>query len=183
MPQYRRLFIEGGVYFFTLVTDQRQKIFSSPSAQTLFLESVEHVRSYHPFTTIAYCILPDHIHFIWKLPEHDSNYSTRISAIKRRFSIIYRQRGFISLPVNRSKMKRREVSIWQRRFWEHFIRDQDDFERHFDYLHFNPIKHGLVQQVRDWEASSFMEYVNSGIYDVDWGGNDQIKNQHLLFGE
>jgi len=80
-------------------------------------------------------------------------------------------------------MKRREVSIWQRRFWEHFIRDQDDFDRHFDYLHFNPIKHGLVQQVRDWEASSFMEYVNSGIYDVDWGGNDQIKNQHLLFGE
>ena len=183
MPEYRRLRIPAGVYFFTLVTYQRKKIFSSPLARLLFFKAVDHVRSYQPFTMVAYCLLPDHIHLIWQLPEDDCDYSKRISAIKRRFSMKYRQRFNVPLPKNASRIKRRESTIWQRRFWEHFIRDEKDFEQHLDYLHFNPVKHGLVDQVRDWEDSSFKSFVKLGFYDMDWGGNYQNEKPNQYFGE
>jgi len=183
MPEYRRIYVPGGLYFFTLVTYQRKKIFSSPLAQSLFLNAVNHVRSYHPFTVVAYCLLPDHIHLIWQLPEDDYEYSKRIGAIKRRFSINYRQCYHISAPEKSSMIKRREATIWQRRFWEHFIRDEEDLEHHLNYLHFNPVKHGLVKRVRDWEASTFTDFVKLGYYDLDWGGNYQIKEPDQYFGE
>jgi len=80
-------------------------------------------------------------------------------------------------------IKRREATIWQRRFWEHFIRDEEDLEHHLNYLHFNPVKHGLVKRVRDWEASTFTDFVKLGYYDLDWGGNYQIKEPDQYFGE
>ena len=80
-------------------------------------------------------------------------------------------------------MKRREAAIWQRRFWEHLIRDEQDLERHINYIHYNPIKHGLVGKVKDWPDSSFSEYVELGLYDVDWGGDSKMEDKKVNFGE
>ena len=109
----------------------------------------------HPFSTDAICLLPDHIHCVWTLPEADQNYSTRWKEIKRRFTNGYLDEiGPVEIR-NQSREKRGEASIWQRRFWEHTIRDQEDLDRHINYIHYNPVKHGLVQRVRDWQWSSF----------------------------
>jgi len=147
MPEYRRVKIKGGTYFFTLVTYHRQPIFSSSSHCHHLLAAVKHVANYHPFELLAYCILPDHIHVIMALPEHDFNYSTRISLIKRRFTRQYINELDWQPPKRESYEKRQESGVWQRRFWEHFIRDEEDLHRHIDYVHYNPVKHGLVSQV------------------------------------
>ena len=183
MAEYRRVFIKGGTYFFTIVTFNRQKIFSSAQTRLLFLKAIDHVRSYHPFAVVAYCLLPDHIHMIWHLPEGDADYSKRINAVKRRFSIKYRELFDTLPPKSPAQMKRRESTVWQRRYWEHYIRDEIDFQHHVDYVHFNPVKHGLVSRVRDWDASSFFSYVKLGIYDLDWGDNIQSNEAGDRFGE
>ncbi|MGI6741010.1 MAG: REP-associated tyrosine transposase [Brevefilum sp.] len=183
MPEYRRIYTPGGIYFFTLVTYQRKKIFSQPCARSLFSDAVSHVRKYQPLTTIAHCILPDHIHLIWQMPEDNFDYSKRIGAIKRHFSIKYCEQFNIHPPQNKTMIKRREVAIWQRRFWEHSIFDENDFEHHLNYLHFNPVKHGLVDRVQDWEASSFKDFVKQGYYDLDWGGNYRNVKPNQDFGE
>ena len=183
MPDYRRVKIKGGTYFFTLITYKRRNVFSSVEKRDLFLESVNHVKHFHPFLLEAYCILPDHIHLLCRLPEDDYNYSMRIGEIKKWFSKKYldRYEGFIS--INGLQAKRGESGIWQQRFWEHYIRDEEDLNRHIDYIHFNPVKHALVSQVRDWPSSSFFEYVKAGNYDRDWGISYQEENEKLAFGE
>jgi putative transposase len=132
---------------------------------------------------LAYCILPDHIHFIWTLPEDDSDYSTRIGLIKAKFSKQYRRSSEKSFLKNVSRINRREVSVWQRRFWEHLIRDEQDLERHIDYIHYNPVKHGLAERVADWPDSSFRVYVKSGIYKEDWGGDNPLREDRQNYGE
>ena len=116
------------------------------------------------------------MHCIWTLPEHDTDYSTRWSIIKRYVS----SRGAPALhdPAlsMSSRQKRRESTIWQRRFWEHQIRNEVDFERHMDYIHFNPVKHGFVQQVVDWPYSTFHRYVRDGVYAGNWGGTEEIRS-------
>jgi len=156
MPEYRRIVQKGGFYFFTIVTHQRQKLFLYPEAQSLLLKSIDHVRNYHPFEVKDFCILPDHVHFLWHMPENDANYSMRISQIKHHFSKQYEALFGLSIPKNTSRQKRREVTIWQRRFWEHWIRNERDLQRHIDYIHYNPVKHGLVNKVCYWESSSFV---------------------------
>ncbi len=183
MPEYRRIKQEGGIYFFTLVTYKRQRLFDSSNVRTLLLTTIEDVKDYHPFEMIAYCVLPDHIHLIWQMPENDADYSMRIRLIKRRFS-----KRFIPLFGERverseSQIKRREVPIWQRRFWEHLINDEDDLERHIEYIHFNPVKHGLVQQAANWDCSSFNEFVEKGIYDRNWGEGYKVEERNYSFGE
>jgi putative transposase len=122
-----------------------------------------------PFDTEAVCVLPDHLHAIWALPEDDEDYSARWRKLKGLFSRELRRRGGVGPRVNRSRRSKREVAIWQRRFWEHRIRDVDDFQRHVEYIHFNPVKHGYVTRVRDWEWSSFHEHVANGWTERDWG--------------
>jgi len=183
MSEFRRVKIKGGTYFFTIVTFQRQKLFQLPVARDLFLDSVEHIRNFHLFKVLAFCILPDHIHFIWQLSQDDENYSSHISQIKRRFSRNYTKIFGIPIPKNESQIKRREVAIWQRRFWEHLIRDEDDLYQHIDYIHYNPVKHGLVDCVGDWECSSFHDYVREGIYDVMWGESNKLDEKSNNFGE
>jgi putative transposase len=116
MPEYRRVTIPGGTYSFTLVTYQRQILFFSAEAQKLWFEAVDHVCKSHPFTTLAYCVLPDHIHLIWRMSDGDNNYSMRISEIKKYFSKRYIARFGAPIPKNKSHQTRREVTIWQRRF-------------------------------------------------------------------
>lgn len=183
MPNYHRILEKSGTYFLTLVTYQRRNIFSNPNMRVLFQKSVNHVMAFHPFSLEAYCILPDHIHLILHLPENDADYSMRVRLIKTRFTKAYLQQSDESAPRNESRNKRREATVWQRRFWEHFIRDEDDLNRHIEYIHYNPVKHGVVRNVRDWPDSSFMDFVKAGNYDLEWGDGYGLSEDKFNFGE
>jgi putative transposase len=165
MPNYRRLNSKGGVFFFTVVLSDR--------TSNLLVEEIDRLRQAYravqarrPFETIAICILPDHIHALWALPEHDADFAARWGLIKSGFS-----RGLGAQPRSQSKISKREKGIWQRRYWEHTIRDDADLERHIDYIHFNPVKHGHVTRVIDWPHSSFHRFVERGLLTADWGGD------------
>jgi putative transposase len=175
MPQYRRAKISGFTFFFTVVLADR--------SSALLVEQIDRLRRVYrfarerrPFETIAICVLPDHLHAIWSLPEGDADFSTRWSLIKSGFS-----RGLEDEPRSSSKIVKREKGIWQRRFWEHAIRDDTDLERHVDYIHFNPVKHGHVTRVVDWPHSSFHQYVARGELTAGWGGD--MKEIQGPFGE
>jgi putative transposase len=169
MPEYLRNYVEGGKFFFTVVSYDRLPIFVSADARALLRSAWVNVQERFPFTTDALCLLPEHIHSIWTLPERDSNYTVRWREIKRLFT-----KGYLELigpgqARNKSRIKRGEAAIWQRRFWEHAIRDSVDFNQHLNYLHYNPVKHGLVECVSNWPWSSFHRYVKMGYYTKDWG--------------
>jgi putative transposase len=183
MPNYRRIKIKGGTYFLTLVTYKRRNIFYSSQARQLLLDSINHVKEIHPFYLMAYCILPNHIHLLWQMQEDDSNYSTKIAEIKKLFSKWYTNEFGSLRMVNPSTAKRGESGLWQRRFWEHYIRDEVDLHRHIDYIHFNPVHHGLVARVKDWPSSSFFNYVQSGVYELDWGEGYKVDQEKFNFGE
>lgn len=166
MTEYRRAHVPGASWFFTVNLAQRR-------GNNLLVEHVaslrcafDAVRKTRPFRIDAVVVLPDHLHCIMALPEGDADFSTRWSLIKANFSRAIERWERISA----SRQKRRERGIWQRRFWEHMIRDQDDFNRHADYIHWNPVKHGYVSRVADWPHSSFHDYVRRGVYPADWGG-------------
>jgi putative transposase len=170
MPDYRRSWIPGGTFFFTVVTFRRLPILTTPDGRGLLRSAWQDVRGRFPFTTVAVCLLPDHLHCIWTLPEGEVNFSVRWKEIKRQFTKGYLECVGPGEQRNESRLKRGEASIWQRRFWEHTIRDEADFNRHLDYIHYNPVKHGLVKRVCDWPWSSFHRYVRMGWYAKDWGG-------------
>lgn len=169
MPNYRRVYIPGGIYFFTLVTYCRRPLFKHLSNVELLRNAVAKAKTEKPFKFIAAVILPDHIHFIWQLPPNDSNYSQRISRLKVLFTRAYKAVNSSNLELSESRYKHRESDIWQRRFWEHLIRDEVDLQRHLDYIHYNPVKHGLVSCPHLWEYSSFSRWVDRGRYLPNWG--------------
>jgi putative transposase len=171
MSRYRRANTTGATYFFTVVTYRRQKILCDPEVRTALRQSIEKVRQKRPFEIDAWVLLPDHLHCIWTLPEADANFSIRWAMIKRSVSLACA--GGYKRPdwINASRRKHRESTFWQRRFWEHNIRDNNDFMRHLDYIHYNPVKHGLCDQVTDWPYSTFHRYVASGVYGSDWAGS------------
>jgi putative transposase len=175
MPNYRRANVKGGVFFFTVVLADR--------SSTLLVEEIDRlrrayrlVRERRPFETIAICILPDHLHALWALPENDADFAARWSLIKSTFS-----RGMEVRPRSQSQLSKREKGIWQRRYWEHAIRNDTDLDRHVDYIHFNPVKHGHVTRVIDWPHSSFHRFVERGWPASDWGGD--VKDMVGSFGE
>ena len=166
MSRYRRVTIAGGTYFFTVALADR-------SGDLLVREIDRLRRAYRaaqkdrPFETVAICVLPEHLHALWTLPPGDSDFASRWMLIKSGFS-----RGLSASALrSNSKIAKREKGIWQRRYWEHTIRDDRDFERHVDYIHYNPVKHGLVSRVADWPHSSFHQFVECGILPADWGGD------------
>ncbi len=174
--QYRRARIEGGCYFFTVVTHQRQPLLTLPENITRLRETFRRERSRHPFEIEAIVILPDHLHALWRLPQGDSDYSGRWNRIKRYFSI-----GCLGVegPASASRLRKRERPVWQRRFWEHVIRDETDWRRHMDYIHYNPVKHGYCEAVKAWPYSSFMHWVRKGGYPVDWGRTPPSDIDHI----
>lgn len=175
MSNYIRSQVAGGTYFFTLTLAQRNTNLITANIELLRL-AYQRANTLHPFTTIAICILPDHIHAIWKMPQDDGDYALRWRMIKSQFS-----RNFsANQQRSNSKIKHREKGIWQRRYWEHQIRDDIDLQRHVDYVHFNPVKHGLVNQVKDWPHSTFHRYVKEGVYAENWGNGFDEKG---AFGE
>ncbi len=150
MTDYRRNYIKGGTYFFTVnLAERKQKLLIEDV--DILREAFRTVKQAHPFKIDAIVILPDHLHTIWTLPENDADFSLRWRQIKSTFSRNIEQQERIS----KSRLRKKERGIWQRRFWEHTIRNEEDFIRHIEYIHYNPVKHGYVKHVEDWAYSSF----------------------------
>lgn len=174
--------MQGGTFFFTVVTYQRRKILTTPESINILREVISEVRRQYPFSIRGWVLLPDHMHCIWTLPEEDDDYSKRWGLIKARFSRSVRAIFHRDNLITASKEKHREATIWQRRFWEHQIRDERDFQVHQDYIHYNPVKHGLVENVADWPYSTFRRYFSQGFYPPNWGENISFDNNNN-FGE
>ena len=169
MPNYRRYFVPGGSYFFTLVVDRRRRLFDDSDAVRLLGDVLRQTVIKWPMTVNAMVLLPDHLHAIWSLPPGDSEYSKRWGWAKKEFTQQWLAAGGSDHPVSAGRKRTRRRGIWQPRFWEHTLRDEEDFERHFDYIHWNPVKHGHVRRPKDWPHSSFHRWVREGIYPEDWG--------------
>ena len=167
MPNYRRAYIRGGTFFFTVVTHGRCPVFKDKYAVDILKGSFKRVMTTYPFEIDSMVVLPDHLHCIWILPDDDFDFSVRWRQIKSDFTrnCPVRPAGDIS----DSRRTKKEGGIWQRRFWEHMIRDEADLNVHRDYIHYNPVKHGLVNSPEEWEHSSFKAFVGKGFYAEDWG--------------
>jgi len=175
MVRYRRNFIAGGTYFFTVTLADRTSSALVDHVSALRM-AFRIARRERPFTIDAVVILPDHLHAIWTLPPGDSDFSGRWRRIKAHVTHRLVAAG---TPVQRHRNG--EYALWQRRFWEHTIRNEEDFERHVDYIHFNPVKHGLVSRACDWPYSSLHAYVRRGLLPADWAGD--VSEARMDFGE
>lgn len=169
MPNYRRCFVPGATYFFTLVTANRSPLFGNAEAVRLLGNGLRAVKRTRPFTVVAAVLLPDHMHMIWSLPSCDSDFPTRIAAVKAHFTRQWLGGGGTERSVTRDQARQRRRGVWQPRYFEHMIRDEADLLAHVDYVHYNPVKHGLVARPSDWPHSSFLAYVRRGDYPMEWG--------------
>ncbi len=183
MSNYRRARTPGGIYFFTVVTHHRKPRFTNDRARCCLQRAIKEVKSRRPFEIEGICLLPDHIHTIWKLPGSDCDYSQRWNEIKGICAKLLQEDACDGDHQSSTRGPKGEASFWQRRFWEHAIRSQADYRNHLDYLHFNPVKHGLVRSVVEWPWSSFHRYVREGTYPVDWGGSQPARMNLSTVGE
>ena len=172
MPNFRRNLVPGGTFFFTVVTHLRRPILTTDLGRRCLREAINTVKDSHPFELFANVLLPDHWHCVWMLPRGDDRYPLRWMRIKEEFTKRWLAGGGDEAPQSESRSRHRLRGIWQKRYWEHTVRDEEDLERCVDYIHWNPRKHGLVTRVRDWEWSSFHRFVEAGQYDINWGGTD-----------
>ena len=161
--RYRRSDIAGGSYFFTVNLADRSSRLLVERVDDL-RAAVRTVKQRHPFEIVAWVVLPEHIHAIWTLPGDDRDFSGRWSLIKSGFSRAVARSETVSV----SRTRKRERGIWQRRFWEHWIRDEIDLQRHVDYVHINPVKHGHVERAADWLHSSIHRYIERSWLTEDW---------------
>ena len=165
--QYRRAFTPGGTFFFTLVTEGRRPVFSSAESVEVLRDAFRTVRKSRPFEIDAMVVMPDHLHCIWTLPPGDADFATRWRLIKTWFTK-HCDPGLREVP-DPARVAKRQQAVWQHRYWEHQLRDEADFAHHVDYIHYNPVKHGLALSPLDWPHSSFRRQVEAGIYPADWG--------------
>ncbi len=168
MSNYRRFYPTGGTWFFTVVAYHRRPILCDEPIRDALRAAIKYTQQDYPFTIDAIVLMPDHLHCLWTLPQEVSDYSKRWRIIKRRVSVACAEQYKQPDLLTESKKKHRESTIWQRRFWAHQILDQADFNHHFNYIHYNPVKHGLCQKPSDWPWSTFHRYVKEGIYQKDW---------------
>jgi putative transposase len=180
MPRYRRNFVPGGTYFFTVVTHGRKTFLTDDIGRGAMRQALREVRARHPMAIDAIVLLPDHLHTVWTLPPGDDRYSLRWRQIKSRFTQVYLEHGGVESSVSISKSVKGERGVLQRRFYERTVRDEADLRRCIDYVHINPLKHGLVQRVIDWPWSSFHRYVALGEYSADWGGDPTFYGDEWL---
>ena len=175
--KYRRADIKGGTYFFTINLANRQNTLLVDEFAKL-RRSINKVKQQHPFLLDALVVLPDHLHLMMTLPENDHNFATRLMLIKSGFSRQIPKTEYISS----SRQSKAERGIWQRRYWEHLIRDENDYARHIDYIHYNPVKHGYVERAVDWQFSTIHKFIEKGVLAADWGAGVELTDNHL-FGE
>jgi putative transposase len=169
MRRYIRANIPGATYFFTVALEDRRARWLVEHVD-LLRDSVAQVKARHPFTIDAMVVLPDHLHALWTLPPDDADFATRWMLTKQGFA--RRLRAAVDLQARGVKGER---VLWQRRYWEHLVRDDEDFARHVDYIHFNPVKHGHVGRAVDWPHSSFHRHVRQGTLPADWGVADSVR--------
>ena len=169
MPQYCRARIPGGSYFFTVVAERRQPILTSEAVRRALREAIQVVRRERPFRIDGWVLLPDHLHAVWTMPPGDDDYATRWRLIKAQVTHRLGEAWRNPSVMTARRRAKAQGSLWQHRYWERWLRDENDVRRHLDYLHFNPAKHGLVPRVADWPWSSFHRYVASGVYPNEWG--------------
>lgn len=156
---YRRIWQPGGCYFFTVVTHQRQTLLTQKEYIQYLREAFQHIRKKYPFKIDAIVVLPDHLHCIWTLPPNDADYATRWRLIKH----------FVTCKINKDRVNK--IRVWQKRYWEHCLLNERDWQKHMDYIHYNPVKHKYVTSVMEWPYSSFFKAVEKGLYAKSWGGN------------
>ena len=175
MTNYRRAFVPGGCWFFTVNLNDRRTSYLTDKIDAL-RDVTQWTRTRYPFHIDAFVVLPDHLHAVWTLPPDDSDFSIRWRMIKARFARAIPEEERLSTV----RIARGERGIWQRRFWEHSIRNEADYARHVEYCYINPVKHGLVRRVQDWPHSSFHRDVKAGVFPLDWAGEAELAGQ---FGE
>ncbi len=175
MPNYRRAFVPGGCWFFTVNLQERRRRLLVERIDSL-RNAVAQTRRTYSFDIDAFVVLPDHLHAVWTLPPGDADFSTRWRLIKTHFARALPKQE----QLDTVRQARGERGIWQRRFWEHLIRDERDYARHIEYCYINPVKHGLVTRVQDWPHSSFHRDVERGIFPQDWAGDAALSGE---FGE
>ncbi|EDZ94197.1 MAG: transposase [Limnospira sp. PMC 1291.21] len=183
MPNYRRPQCAGATYFITQVTYQRIPWLCTPAGRKALREAILHVSIKHPFFIDAFVLLPEHFHCILTLPDNEDDFSMRLRLIKTYVTKHYKQEISVEQGVSISRQKRLESNLWQRRFWEHLIRDEQDFASHCDYIHYNPVKHGLSKSPRDWQFSTIHRFIHHGVYPSDWGENEEIVMKEGIGGE
>ncbi len=170
MTQYRRRRFKGGYYFFTVVTYRRQRFLTDEFCRICLRENMNIIRDKRPFDVVAICLLPDHLHCIWRLPDGDNDYSTRWRLIKKGFTRQYLAHARCEADRSDSRIHKGERGVWQRRFWEHQLRDEHDLQNHVNYTHYNPVRHGCAKKVEEWLWSSYHEYKHKDHYNSpDWG--------------
>ncbi len=169
MPRFRRNYVPGGTYFFTLVMHRRRPILTTPLARRCLRGALTAERERAPFELVAIALLPDHLHAVWTLPDGDANFTLRWQRIKEGFTRRYLVGGGTEAEITGARSQRRERGVWQPRFWEHTVRDEDDFDRCLTYVHYNPVKHGLADAPGEYPWSSFQKFVDRGWYEPTWG--------------
>lgn len=167
--QYRRAHAKGGTYFFTVNLANRQSDLLVTHIQVL-REVIRYVKNAHPFALEAMVVLPEHLHAIWRLPVGDADYPKRWSLIKSGFS----KKLDKTELIRPSRQIKRERGIWQRRYWEHQIKDEIDFEKHVDYIHYNPVKHGYVRKANEWPYSTLHRFIKQGILPENWADGTSV---------
>jgi putative transposase len=170
--EYRRVYIKGGTYFFTLVTYHRIPFISTKKSIEVLNDAILYTNDRMPFEIVASVILPDHMHFIRTLADESCDYSTRWRFIKSYFTRHWCKNQNSSESA--SRIKKGERDVWQRRFWEHFIRNDFDLTRHIEHIHYNPVKHGYITSPFDWQYSSFRKYVQDRLYPQHWGEDAKV---------
>jgi putative transposase len=168
MPNYRRLYVPGGTVFLTVVTHERRPLFKDAQNILRLRAAAQTVMNEMPFCFEAAVILHDHFHVLWTMPEGDTNYSKRMGRLKVEFTHALRGRNALPANVSASRRKHRESDVWQRRFMEHTIKDEQDFEDHLNYIHYNPVKHGYVRCPHAWPYSSFNKWIARDVYTQKW---------------
>lgn len=168
MPNYIRDRTPGGTWFFTVVTFERRTFLCDAPVRAALRTAIQRVQSKYPFTINAWVLLPDHFHCVWTLPRGDSNFSLRIGLIKRAVTLQCKSLSSAKDDQSATRGKRREANVWQRRFWEHLIKDEKDLRNHLDYIHHNPVKHGYCQTPSEWPYSTIHKFIANGTYPVGW---------------
>ncbi|MBN2107131.1 MAG: transposase [Deltaproteobacteria bacterium] len=178
--RYRRERMAGGCYFFTVVTHNRLPILTLPENIDRLRQSLRREKQRNSFEIDAMVVLPEHLHCLWRLPEEDTDYSGRWNRIKRYFS---KGCSVVCPTVSASRLAKREYAVWQRRFWEHRIRDDRDWRTHMDYIHYNPVKHGYAGSPAEWPYGSFKQCIERGLYEPNWGANGMVEIEDIEAGE